>query len=300
MLRVAFDLGGTALRGSPPAVRSRRRSASSRWHRRAACPGISSSGCRTYGMMCSVGWRVQALRPASASEAPISFRKLRRPSTRSSSSLQPIACCGNSRSSRSRNSGVAARSSRLRQYSRPRAPSSRARTAARSNFLCWFAHRWQVSSWSACARPGCYIPHQPASDLFLVAGRLVAHGGDEFARSHILLGMAVAVETPLHLQRVLLPGERHPVHPPVAALTTDSLIDVNAVIEIDKVGQIVHPRPLIDWPVRKLARTGSSVGLVLQICEWQFMHVLVGGILAKLEVSTVVWQYRQSRPRPPT
>ena len=46
----------------------------------------------------------------------------------------------------------------------------------------------------------------------------------------------------------------------------------------------------MDSPVRKLARTGSSVGLVFQICEWQFMHVLVGGILAKLEVSTVVWQ----------
>ena len=42
--------------------------------------------------------------------------------------------------------------------------------------------------------------------------------------------------------------------------------------------------------MRKLARTGSSVGLVLQICEWQFMQVLVGGMLAKLEVSTVVWQ----------
>ena len=33
-------------------------------------------------MMCSVGWRVQAVSPASASDAPISFRKLRRPSTR--------------------------------------------------------------------------------------------------------------------------------------------------------------------------------------------------------------------------
>src|SRR5689334_14393854 len=50
----------------------------------------------------------------------------------------------------------------------------------------------------------------------------------------------------------------------------------------------------------KLARTGSSVGLVLQICEWQFMQVLVGGILANPLVSTDVWQYRQSKPIPPT
>ena len=56
----------------------------------------------------------------------------------------------------------------------------------------------------------------------------------------------------------------------------------------------------IDVPVRKLARTGSSVGLVVQICEWQFMQVLVGGRLANPEVSTVVWQYRQSSPSAPT
>ena len=117
---------------------------------------------------------------------------------------------------------------------------------------------------------------------------------------HVFFGVAVAVQAPLHLQRVLLPGERHLVHPAVAALAADALVDVNAVVEVDEVGQIVDARPAIDLPVRKLARTGSSVGLVLQICEWQFMQVLVGGMLAKLEVSTVVWQYRQSMPRPPT
>jgi hypothetical protein len=41
-------------------------------------PGISSSGCRTYGTIFSVGWRVQAVTPASAIDAPISFRKVRR------------------------------------------------------------------------------------------------------------------------------------------------------------------------------------------------------------------------------
>ena len=30
---------------------------------------------------------------------------------------------------------------------------------------------------------------------------------------------------------------------------------------------------------------------------WQFMQVRVGGTLAKEEVSTEVWQYRQSIPR---
>ena len=42
------------------------------------------------------------------------------------------------------------------------------------------------------------------------------------------------------------------------------------------------------------------MGALVQICEWQFMHVFVGGIPAKEEFSTEVWQYRQSSPTPPT
>src|SRR5262249_4072532 len=45
---------------------------------------------------------------------------------------------------------------------------------------------------------------------------------------------------------------------------------------------------LSECPVRKLARTGSSIGALVQICEWQFMQVLVGGIPAKFESSTEV------------
>src|SRR6187431_3271200 len=51
---------------------------------------------------------------------------------------------------------------------------------------------------------------------------------------------------------------------------------------------------------RRLARTGSRMGALVQICEWQFMHVLVGGMPAKADFSTDVWQYRQSMPSPPT
>ncbi|MNC89202.1 hypothetical protein D3C83_51050 [compost metagenome] len=38
------------------------------------------------------------------------------------------------------------------------------------------------------------------------------------------------------------------------------------------------------------------MGAVAQICEWQFMHVFVGGMPANGDVSTDVWQYRQSMP----
>ena len=41
---------------------------------------------------------------------------------------------------------------------------------------------------------------------------------------------------------------------------------------------------------RKLARTGSRIGALAQICEWQFMQVFVGGILANADSSTEVWQ----------
>ena len=50
----------------------------------------------------------------------------------------------------------------------------------------------------------------------------------------------------------------------------------------------------------RLARTGSSIGLSDQICEWQVMQVCVGGMPANATVSTDVWQYRQSIPRPLT
>ena len=56
----------------------------------------------------------------------------------------------------------------------------------------------------------------------------------------------------------------------------------------------------IDRPLRKLSRTGSRKAALVQICEWQFMQVLVGGMPAKLDTSTEVWQYRQSMPSPVT
>ena len=102
--------------------------------------------------------------------------------------------------------------------------------------------------------------------------------------------MAVAVEAPFHLQRVLLPREVHQVDAPVAGDASDAFVHVDAVVEVDEVRQIVHLDPLDRRLVRKLARTGSSIGLSIQICEWQFMHVLVGGTPAYEERSTDVWQ----------
>src|SRR5262249_40417863 len=62
-------------------------------------------------------------------------------------------------------------------------------------------------------------------------------------RTYVSFRIAVAIEAPLHLQRVLLPHQRHAVDLSVTRRAADSLIDVDAVVEIDEVGQVVHARP---------------------------------------------------------
>src|SRR5689334_4106619 len=51
----------------------------------------------------------------------------------------------------------------------------------------------------------------------------------------------------------------------------------------------VHCSGVSFW---KLVRTFSRIGVVFQICAWQFMQVLVGGMLANADSSTVVGQDR--------
>ena len=53
----------------------------------------------------------------------------------------------------------------------------------------------------------------------------------------------MTVKAPLHLQRVHLVGEGHAVHSAVATLAAHTFVDMNAVVEIDEIGQVVHPRP---------------------------------------------------------
>src|SRR5262249_18376875 len=53
---------------------------------------------------------------------------------------------------------------------------------------------------------------------------------------------------PLHLQRALLPGERHAIDAAVASRAADALVHVNAVIEVDELGEVMDPRPLDGLP----------------------------------------------------
>jgi hypothetical protein len=82
-------------------------------------------------------------------------------------------------------------------------------------------------------------------DYWARAGRLlVAHVEYLIARTQILFRRAMAAQTPLHLQRFLLIHQWHLVDWTVAGVAANAFIDVNAVIEKDEVGELVHPRPL--------------------------------------------------------
>ena len=60
---------------------------------------------------------------------------------------------------------------------------------------------------------------------------------DEFFRG------AMALQAPLHVERLGAPGERHLVELAVAGRTADAVPDMDAVVEVDEIGQVVDPIP---------------------------------------------------------
>jgi len=74
--------------------------------------------------------------------------------------------------------------------------------------------------------------------------------------------LAVAVQTPLHLQRGDLPGQRHQIHPSMAGGTANPLVNVDAVVEIDKVREIVYSGPLNRFAGPPTLPNGFEIGTV--------------------------------------
>lgn len=72
---------------------------------------------------------------------------------------------------------------------------------------------------------------------------LVAHIKDLLPRPQVLLWSAMTLNTPLHLQRRVIKHQWHAVHRPVASVAAYALIDMNTVIEINKVRKIIYPVP---------------------------------------------------------
>jgi hypothetical protein len=78
----------------------------------------------------------------------------------------------------------------------------------------------------------------------LIARRLPGHVENLIARPNESLRVAMAIEAPFHVKGVHPPGDRHLIDAPVARGTAYSFCHVDAVIEIDIIGQIVNAVPL--------------------------------------------------------
>jgi len=87
------------------------------------------------------------------------------------------------------------------------------------------------------------FPYELPAGRLLIRWRLPAHREHLFARAEELFWMPVTGETPLHVHVCGFPGQRHSIHASVAGFTADAFVDVDAVIEVDKVGKIVYSIP---------------------------------------------------------
>jgi hypothetical protein len=85
---------------------------------------------------------------------------------------------------------------------------------------------------------------QARPDHFLVRRRrFVGHVEHFRARANVALGMAMAVDAPAHIESVDFKSQRHLIDAAVTGRASDAFIHVNAVIEIDEIGEIVDSRP---------------------------------------------------------
>lgn len=105
-----------------------------------------------------------------------------------------------------------------------------------------------------------------AVDLFLlVCGdvRRIPCSIEDFGRGpDVRSRIPVARETPFHLERVLLINRRHVRDITVARGATDTLSDVDAVIEIDVFGKVVDADPLNRLVVTVTSPDWLEVGTV--------------------------------------
>lgn len=84
---------------------------------------------------------------------------------------------------------------------------------------------------------------------FRLIGRRMPHGRRHLGLGpQILLRIAVAVQTPFHLKRLCLEDDGHLADLPMARGATDTLIDVGRMIEIGKIGKVVHLPPRKGFP----------------------------------------------------
>ena len=81
-------------------------------------------------------------------------------------------------------------------------------------------------------------------NFFLILWIFVPHGEDLTPGPDVLLRIPMTIQTPPHLERILLVNQRHLIDSAVARFAAHALLHVNTVIEIDEIRKIVnfHPR----------------------------------------------------------
>src|SRR6185295_5534641 len=86
--------------------------------------------------------------------------------------------------------------------------------------------------------------NEPPAELLLVRRRAIVDVENGVARPDVALRVSMAVEAPFHLERLLLPHQRHAIHLAMAGRAADALLHMDAVVEVHEVGEIVDAGPL--------------------------------------------------------
>src|SRR5262245_3498546 len=101
---------------------------------------------------------------------------------------------------------------------------------------------------------------QPLSQCALVFLWLPIHIEDELAWPDEPFRGAMALQAPLHLQGLRLPHQRHAVYTAMTGDTAYALVQMNTVIEVDKIWQIMHTCPDQGLPGAKTLPYGGKEG----------------------------------------
>lgn len=92
--------------------------------------------------------------------------------------------------------------------------------------------------------PKFVIRREFLSCFFLIRGRFPIHIENLVLGAKVWLGIAVAIQAPTHRERRRLKDEGHLVDRAMAGRAANPLVDVDAVIKVDVVGQAMHFNPL--------------------------------------------------------
>ncbi len=78
----------------------------------------------------------------------------------------------------------------------------------------------------------------------LVGGRLPLHVEDLLPGPNLFFRCLMAIQAPAHVERMSLPYKGHLINGTVAGRTADTLLNMNAVIKKDEIGQLIDSFPM--------------------------------------------------------